>query len=141
MHRSAVLSRALAFGLLVAPLLAHASHALPPLALSQRNTDGSPLCAGCTTTSGPEVDITAASDPATCGGSYVLEIEVRTVGSSFSGVPTHSSAPMVKPGCSQVTYPLTRISGLSSGVSYKWQVRERTGSVGAWVAFNNGNVG
>jgi len=133
--------------LMTMTLATYASHPLAPLALTQVNSDGSPLGVGADTTgSDPtSVQIRAASDPSTCDFSvwYRLDLEIQPLNVAFTGVPTHSTGqlPGFKPDCVQKDYPFIVVTGLNSGVgSYHWRVREVTqnGGNGAWAAFNNG---
>jgi hypothetical protein len=129
---------------LLLPTAVLATHAVPPVNLTQRNANGSALATGGTTAEGPEVELTASSDSPTCDSAttYWLEFEVIPATSAFTGAPTHQSPTMVKGSCSVVQYPWAKIFGLVTGTTYKWQVRERlgNGAIGTWVLFNAGNA-
>ncbi len=66
------------------------------------------------------------------GDSLRLEVEVRPVGSAFTGAATATGA-LVPNGAPA----FARVTGLSDDVSYRWRARavDQTGRVGAWVAF------
>jgi hypothetical protein len=115
-----------------------ANHPVPPVNVRQQNGDSSGLCTGCTATS-TTVKILADSDPATCGVTYTLELELRLVGQAFTNVPNYFSDLLNKPNCEQISYPAITVSSLANG-SYKWRVRERSssGGVSDWVFFNSG---
>ena len=135
MFTSTIRFSSAAFALLVLTLVgeneARATHGVAVLNLAQTNSNGSALCAGCTTLAG-SVNITADSDAQTCGAgvNYILEIEVRLTNVAFSNVATSTSAAMMKPNCAQMTYPLTAIN-LGAG-NYHWQAREVAAGAGPW---------
>ncbi len=136
----------------IAPLLvvlgagnAWASHPLPPLSLKQETLGGANIPGG-GTVPGNAVRITASSDPATFDSTtptYQLHLEIRPVGTPFTGTPTHMSTPMAKPTGVLQEYPFIEVSGLAAG-AYQWQVREAyIGSfpgTSTWVQFNGGNT-
>ena len=149
-HRSLVLVRGLSSAILGAAASAFlflgsgalASHPKAPVALSQRNSDLTALCSACIAAEGPEVELTASSDTATCGAvGYRLELEVQPTSVAFTNTPTHATPAIVKPACAQVRYPWTKITGLSPQLAYKWQARERSATAGPWVPFNAGATG
>ncbi|HLL06373.1 MAG TPA: choice-of-anchor D domain-containing protein [Myxococcaceae bacterium] len=134
-------SLALLFLLVAAP--AWASHPEVLVNLTQRNSDATALAMGGIAKT-PTVQITASSSAATCESAsltYRLELELKPLGTPFTGVPTHQSAAMAKPDCLEQPYPFITVSNLASG-SYHWQVREWTqnSGTGVWTAFNGGAV-
>ncbi len=119
--------------------VALAIHPVPPEALTQRIPGGATIPTGGTVTQ-TTLELTATSDSLTCDSSilYQLELEVRPVGTPFTGTPTHTSPTMSKPDCQDIPYPWTTMT-LAPG-TYRWQVREKLGSsTSTWVQFNAGN--
>ena len=102
-----------------------------PTSLAQLRSDGSTAIALGGTTEETEVVLRAAlSDPDTADR-VRLEVEVRPVGTAFSGV-TANSGDVDNGGTASVT-----VSGLSPGTSYHWRARtlDDTGRTGPWVSF------
>ncbi len=133
------LSRLLVLPVLLAAGAVHASHPLPVSNLRQSQSGVSVPAGGAI--SGNAIQVTADSHMDTCDyttPNYRLEVELRPVGSAFTGVPTHSSSFMAKPACQYQAYPLVTLSGLGTG-AWKWQAREYIGGYSsAWVPFNAG---
>ena len=122
---------------------AWASHPEALVNLTQRNADATALAMGGIAKT-PSVQITASSSAATCESAsltYRLEIELKPLGTPFTGVPTHQSAQMAKPDCLEQPYPFITVSNLANG-SYHWQAREWTvnSGTGIWTAFNGGAI-
>jgi len=121
---------------------AWASHPSNPVLLAQQNGDATGIDGG-VTAEGREILLTATSDATTCNYSpYHLEFEVRPISQGFSNVPTHYSASITKASCAQQQFPWTRITGLTEGVAYKWQVHEVNmfGYTSGWVLYNSGGT-
>jgi hypothetical protein len=132
----------LAFVVLLVASPAWASHPEAVVNLTQLNSDGTALSVGGIAKT-RSVQLTASSGAGTCDSTvlnYRLELEVRPLGTPFTGTPTHTSALMAKPNCVEQAYPLTTVSNLATG-SYHWQAREWTsgGGSGVWAQFNGGN--
>ncbi|MGH7567794.1 MAG: Ig-like domain-containing protein [Gemmatimonadales bacterium] len=66
------------------------------------------------------------------GDSLRLEVEVRPVGTTFTGAATATGA-LVRNG----VRAFARVTGLADNVGYHWRARavDQTGRVGAWMAF------
>jgi len=112
---------------------AEASHPLPLLNLTQLTSDSNNLPTGESTFGSPNpftVRLFASSDEDTCDEDgnciYSLEVEIRPVGQSFTGTPTHSVVMGPKPDCEVVQYPVVVVTGLLPNTAYKWQCREVT---------------
>jgi len=129
------------FLLVAAPVWA--SHPEVLVNLTQRNSDTTALAVGGIAKT-QTVQITASSSAATCESTaltYRLELELKPLGTPFTGIPTHQSAQMAKPDCLEQPYPFITVSNLANG-SYHWQVREWTlnSGTGVWTAFNGGAI-
>ena len=77
----------------------------------------------------------AVTDP-DAGDSVRLEVEIRPLGTPFTGVATDVGA-LAETG--RTGY--VRVLGLADNTSYHWQIRTRdqTGRAGGWVAFGGNN--
>jgi MYXO-CTERM domain-containing protein len=119
-----------------------ANHAVSPTNLTQR-IGTTTLAAGDIVATGQPVLITATAPSTTNGsGTYELEIELRPVGQSFTGVKTHSGGTINdKGGTAEEWVGLSINPGLGN---WHWQARMRTNSTStptsSWVMFNAGNT-
>ena len=101
-----------------------ACHATSPSAIVQQNGNGTALLAGGTTTS-TSVKMQGYSGSGTCGcGPYYLEFEVRKTSQGYTGSLTNTSPANNRSSCGAILYDWTTVSGLVSGATYKWRVRE-----------------
>lgn len=93
-------------------------------------TGGATIAIGAATNETTVTLRATADDPD--GNQYQLEVEVRPVGTAFTGTPTHTGA--LFPDNTEASVNAT---GLSDQVSYHWQVRARdsAGATSAWVTF------
>ena len=93
------------------------------------------------TINGTSVRVRGQAAGQTCGcGPYYLEFEVIPTTQSYSGNHNYTSPGDNRSCCPQNTYQWTYINNLTSGVSYKWRVREYTSGSGArsnWVEYAN----
>ena len=66
------------------------------------------------------------------GDTVKLQVEVRPLGTGFTGAPTHESALVSSGGVAAAT-----VSGLTASTSYHWQARAMNsqGGTSGWVAF------
>jgi hypothetical protein len=103
-----------------------------PVSLVQLRADGTtPIASGGTTNESLAVLRATVSDPDP-GDQLRLDVEVRPVGTAFTGVASASSA-LVAPGAvASVTF-----AGLADAVGYRWRARtvDGAGRASAWVTF------
>jgi hypothetical protein len=101
-----------------------------PTTLGQARGDGTGLLTGATTDTNVVLLGAVVSDP-DVGDQLRLEVEVRPVGTAFSG-PTHSSAAVMDGGALQV-----QVGPLPGATSYHWRARavDQTGAAGSWVSY------
>jgi len=108
--------------------------ALPALSsLAQFRTDGSTPILGGSYTDQTAVQLRGTIN-APAGTSAKMQVEVRALGTAFTGTPTAESS-SATPGTS-----VTLTSGsLTNGVGYHWQARvvPATGASGAWASFGS----
>ena len=104
----------------------------PPAALAQFQNDGvTAVEPGGTLTSRSAVFKATVSGPA--GSSPVrLEVEVKAVGTAFTGTSSGSGASVAGGGTASAT-----VGGLSDNTAYHWQARavDQGGGTSAWVSF------
>ncbi len=108
-----------------------------PSGLAQFRLDGvTGIGLGATTNETGVVFSAAMTDPD--GNSVALQVEVKPVGSGFSGVVSGTGSFVASGGTGTVT-----INGLLTGTSYHWQARtlDANGATSAWVSFGgNGDI-
>jgi hypothetical protein len=101
-----------------------------PTTLGQARGDGTGLLTGATTDTNVVLLGAVVSDQ-DVGDQLRLEVEVRPVGTAFSG-PTHSSAAVVDGGALQV-----QVGPLPGATSYHWRARavDQMGDSSSWVSY------
>ena len=110
--------------------VALACHAVAPINITQQNGDGSYLALG-GSVNGNSVRVRGQATGQTGGcGPYYLEFEVIPTTQSYSGNHNYTSPGDNRSCCPQNWYQWTYINNLTSGVSYKWRVREYTSGSG-----------
>jgi adhesin/invasin len=108
-----------------------------PAAMIQRKVDGvTPLALGATTDESI-IRLGATLNDPDPADQIRLELEVRPLGTPFTNVPTHSSAPQA-PG----TSILVSVAGLLDNGQYRWQARaiDQTGRTSAWTPFGGAST-
>ncbi len=103
-----------------------------PTGLAQLHTDSTSAIPLGGSTEQATVVLRGVLDDPDPGDSLRLEVEVRPMGTTFTGTPTHlgNRAPSGQPGFAVVP-------GLANNTAYHWQARARdqTGRVSAWTSF------
>ncbi|MDJ0767111.1 MAG: filamin/ABP280 repeat domain-containing protein, partial [Myxococcota bacterium] len=108
-----------------------------PTDLNQTETDSTSVIPVGATISASSVVLSASISDPDPGDSVRLQVEVRPVGTSFTG-PTGSSPFVVGSGTAYVL-----VSGLTDDTEFRWRARtvDGSGATSAWVYFgNNGDV-
>jgi hypothetical protein len=105
----------------------------PPQGLAQFEQDGSPIAVGGTT---PDEAVTfrgVISDP-NDADTVRLEIELEPLGSPFTDIRTHQSAPVA---ASRGNVTVSLLAGDLLKTGYHWQARtcDRTGRCSAWLKY------
>lgn len=110
--------------------------AVNPTELSQQTTDGEQVTAGSKVAQG-DIKLSFTVETDANEGSLTPEVEVRPVGSSFTGEATHTGD-TVSAGGSNLT-PSVTVENLENG-QYQWQARVKVGEqTSEWIVF--GDVG
>lgn len=103
-----------------------------PTALGQFKSDGATAIAVGGTTDETSIVLRGTPSDRDAGGQLRLQVELRPVGTAFSGSATAQSGAVANGAAASVT-----IAGLSDGAQYHWQARsvDEGGRTSAWLSF------
>jgi len=105
-----------------------------PTGLAQFQSDGAtPIPVGGTAT-GRSVIFEASVSDSNPGDQVRLDVEVKPVGTAFTGVVSGSGAPVASGAMASAS-----VAGLTDNTAYHWRARavDQTSRASAWVAFGN----